>query len=352
MILEEVKKQGGVILESPRESDAVYNHIFEIGAVEDTFNWQPWLPLPEDQKRTAFCVTFSRLNCAEIRNKKDNGNELNLSDRYLGVMSKTSLQGNSLNNVSDVFRKQGTVKEDVCTWKDEWLAMPSKYWKEIKDLSGVPADAQRFSGGNHSWVYGRAAMRSALAFSPLQIAVGVGSNWGHAFITDPKDYGSYHAVTLYWIDGDGNYYIYDSVGEATKTLDKNYNIMQCKSFVDLPENWKEINKTAYDSIHQVFGPMWSPADIFARRHLIEKGIYGAVRVRGTYWVFLIGPGGRQIKDQADFISVFGTKYQNGIVGEIDSTQAKLLGINLPGVGSQEAGWHVELGSCFLKSIFN
>ena len=327
-ILREVKKQGGVILEAPKKEDAIFNVVFG-EVIAEPFNWTPYLPSPEVQKRTAFCVSFSRLNCAEAVAKKNN-QDLNLSDRHLGVGSKTTLNGNSLRNVSEYFRKSGIVKEEFCKFKDEWLENPSKYWKQINALS-IPLDAQLFKGGNHSWVYGKAAMKQALAFSPLQLAVGVGNNWGHTFINDPKEYETYHAVMLYWIDGAGNYFIYDSAGDSTKTLDKNYNIMQCKSFADLPENWKEIKDPTLEAIRAVFGPTWISPAIFYRRKLVSRGIFGACRVGGSstippYRVFLIGNGGFPINSPEQFQELFGTLIQTGIVGIINPEQARMLGI--------------------------
>ena len=326
-------KRGGCIIDPPKLEDAVYNHVFEIGATEDTFSWSPFLPPEEKQFATQSCVSFSRLNCAETKNKKEGGDPLDLSDLDLTVISGTTMKGNNLNNPSEAFRKIGVVKESDRPWKQEWLNKPKKYRNDIVN-SPVASDARRYKGGNHSWVYGKSAMRQALNSdkgSPLQIAIGVGDNWGGGIIKDPKDYFSYHAVELYWIDGAGNYFIYDTYPPFNKTLDTDYNILRCKSFQDLPSNWKEVRDQYIESIRQVFGSTWKPADIFYRRHLIDKGIYGAVRVGGSsvippYRVFTIGPSGKPIESQDEFKQLFGTIFQNSIVGVVSPEQAQLLGI--------------------------
>jgi hypothetical protein len=232
------KNGGGCILTPPKKEDAVFDLIFgRIGA--EPINWKEYLPEPEEQRAIPFCVSFSRLNCAEAVARKE-GVELNLSDRYLGVISGTSKQGNSLQNVSDTFRNKATVKEKDCQWKPEWLNEPYAYWKDIFNLQDIPQGARRYYGGNWSWCWTRQARQDALSFSPVQIAIGVGSNyWGDNIIQDPKTYSAYHAVALYYQD-DKAMYVYDSVPPYFKRLSINYKVYYAMSFADLPENWRDI----------------------------------------------------------------------------------------------------------------
>lgn len=351
--LKKLYKNNSVIIDLPDEEDAVYNLSFEIGAiVGGSFDWSPWLPIREEQKGTQFCTCFSRLNCAETKAKKENNEELNLSDLDLGVKSGTTNKGNNLNNPSEAFRKQGIVKETDRPWKPEWLDNPNKYWNEILKSPTTP-NAKLYFGGNHSWVYGKQAMLNALKDSPLQIAVGVGNNWGAGIIKDPKTYFSYHAVMCYGIDENGNYLIEDSYPPHEKVLDKDYTILQCKSFTDLPKNWKEQRDKYLMSIQAVFGPTWTPAKIFFDKKLIQRGIYGACRIVGSsaippYRVFLIGPGGYPIYEQKQFKELFNTLYQDGIVGIITPEQGKLLGIT---AGVIEQSLPITLKNSFLISLW-
>ena len=234
---------GGYRMDTPQPTNAVYNTIFadEIGAPITPINWREFLPIPEVQKAIPFCVSFSRLNAGEAVARR-NELELNLSDRYLGVISGTSKSGNSLETVSDAFRNKGTVKEEECQWKEEWLLNPYTYWKDIFNLADVPQGARRYYAGNYSWVWGREARRNALAYSPIQIAIGVGNNYDGGIIKDPLIYTCYHAILLYWQDEAGNMYIFDSVEPFLKVLDKNYKIFYALAFRDLPDGWREINK--------------------------------------------------------------------------------------------------------------
>ena len=256
-------KGGGVIIAQPNKEDAQYEIVFGAEAPQEAQNWEQFLPQEEWQRSTNGCVSFSRLNCAETLAKKE-GLELNLSDRHLFVLSGTSKTGNTLNAVSEAFRTLGIVREEFYAWKPEMLEDQSAHWQEIFDTSSIPADTRRYLGGNHSWVNSKSAMKSALAFSPLQLAIGVGDTYffrnEEGIIKNPKEITAYHALTLYWIDEQGNYYVYDSAGDrnAKKILDKDYKIEQCKSFRDLPSEWKltqeqyqEKNKTILDIISEI-----------------------------------------------------------------------------------------------------
>ena len=80
-----------------------------------------------------------------------------------------------------------------------------------------------------------------------------------------------------------------------------------------------------ENIRKVFGSGWKPSDIFKQRGLTQKGIYGAVRIKGRNNVYTIGSGGSLLNAQ-QYKDMFGTDSQQGIVGEISEDQAKKLGI--------------------------
>ena len=84
------------------------------------------------------------------------------------------------------------------------------------------------------------------------------------------------------------------------------------------------------SVQKVFGSEWQPSPIFQEKGLIDKGIVGAVRIKGKPTVFTIGPGGTAIRTPEQFKSLFGTLNQEGIVGEVSPEQAKALGITETG----------------------
>jgi hypothetical protein len=230
----------GYIPEAHSPTDAVYDRIFAGGPASiASFDWRPYAPQREGQSWIPFCVSFSRNNCGEAKAKRD-GVDINLSDRELGVISGTTMAGNSMNAVSEAFRTEGIRTEKDVPFTERMLKYSGDdIWREIFNIP--QNNARRYFGGNHSWVYGRAAMIDALTYSPLQIAVGIGETWEDSgVVAPPKNISAYHAITLHYIDADGYMYIQDSIGKEWKTLTPDYPLTGTKSFRDLPENWKEI----------------------------------------------------------------------------------------------------------------
>ncbi|MEW6126722.1 MAG: hypothetical protein AB1757_06765 [Acidobacteriota bacterium] len=230
----------GLLVRDPLPGQAVYNRIFAggIGSGE-SFNWKPFLPPRERQYRIPFCVAFSRTNCAEAKGRKE-GIDINLSDRELGVISGTTQQGNYMDTVSEFFRQKGITLEKDVPFTDAMLNLSTpNAWADIFNLPDT-TEKKRYKGGNFSWVYGLGAMIDALNYSPLQIAVGIGSNWeSNGPIGAPAKITAYHAVTLYHIDSQGNKYIQDSIGKEWKILKPDYPLTGTLSFRDLPEDWKD-----------------------------------------------------------------------------------------------------------------
>lgn len=263
----DIIKNGGCIIAPIQKTDALYEQIFGGEVPQEIPDWSKFLPSFEDQKSSTFCVSFSRLNCAETQAARD-GLKLNLSDRHLGVISGTTKSGNSLNAVSEAFRNLGIVREEYFEWKLEMLEDQSTHWQEIFDTSSIPADARRYFGGNHSWVSGRESMKSALAFSPLQLAIPIFSSYENDIVKPEKDILAYHCVMCYKIDETG-YYIFDSVTKSIKTLSPDYPIIQCKSFRDLPEDWKTIQpKTDGFTLAWFFNHTWLGEILFKLAQLL------------------------------------------------------------------------------------
>jgi hypothetical protein len=269
--------------EKIRETDARYERLFGFRG-RRAKDWRPHLPKFEDQHRTAFCLTFSILNCFEtlIKSKND-GKEINFSDRWTGVKAKTSHTGNTFNRVADAIREHGLTLEHYCGWKDEWLKEPYKYWNEINTL---PKDVKIIKGKtfNHSWVRTNLnSLRDALADTPLWVGVGVGSTWENSIVAKPRRYDAYHGVELVYIDKKYKY-IFDSLGNNIKRLSLNYPILYAKSGIKLPEDWKLKNmsklyrKKGKNEVVAVIGgiPYWiqDTADFNAlKRPKIKKTLH-------------------------------------------------------------------------------
>jgi hypothetical protein len=145
-----------------------------------------------------------------------------------------------MNTVAEWFRKNGTDLESDTPFTPKMI---SDGWSEWDNIFKLPEAGKRYFGGSHSWVLSKEGMISALNEengSPLQIAVSDSdANWeADGIVKNPVIKNWSHAVTLYWIDDEGKYYVHDTIGKEFKTLNKDYPIVACKSFRDLPANWK------------------------------------------------------------------------------------------------------------------
>jgi len=223
-----------------KKEDAIYEMVFGSTSANESFNWLPYLPKRERQWWIPWCVAMSRLNCAEAKALKK-GLDIDFSDWRLAVESGTTKVGNGMNPVAEWFRLKGVDLEadtpfPVGLINDGWPA-----WNKIQKL---PKEGKRYFGGSHSWVLSKNGMIDALNEengSPLQIAVSDSdTNWERdGEVQKPVLKPWSHAVMLYYIDKEGRYYIQDSIGKEFKILNPNYPIIACKSFRDLPDNWKD-----------------------------------------------------------------------------------------------------------------
>lgn len=223
------------------DTDAIYEDIF--GSIDfggkASKDWRPYAPKLEIQS-FGDCVSFSRTSCAEIKAKykgaKDpDGDDWNFSDVDLAVGSGTSLKGNSLRRVAEYARKTGvSLEKDIPYIRN---------WSKRLALYNAGKKFTKYKLGNWSWVKPNVnSLKSALDDSPLQIGIGVGSNWRIGkIIKDLLNYLFYHAIVLLHIDEEGVYHIYDSYRPKYKTLDPKYNILFAMSFRDLPSGWRGIN---------------------------------------------------------------------------------------------------------------
>ena len=350
--------KSGVIIEA-NIKDAHYQDIFQIGAAKtESKDWKPFRPVFEGQGSTYDCTNFSANNVVEYKGKEadvkdEDGNEMNLSDLELAVLSKTTTGGNNMTAAPDVLRKTGVVLGKYCSYDPDMLSNPTGTWARRKQkVDDILPSAKRYKGGAYSWVNPKRKdlMMDAMDFSPLRIAVGLDGSWfNNGIVPNCKNPTAYHACVVEKIYPDRTYRVFDSVNKNEVILSSYYNLLQVQSFRDFDvESWKVKRDQYIESIRVVFGVGWQPAPIFYKRGLIQRGIYGAVRVDGSQapWrVWLIGPGGRPVKDAQDFISLFGTIYQETIVGMVNIEQARMLGI-----GSDQ-GEPIYLKSSFVVSFW-
>jgi hypothetical protein len=75
---------------------------------------------------TYYCVSFAVLSAMETQILAQTGKEINFSDRFMGTVSGTTKQGNSVSRVLDTLRHLGAVLED------EWQVPPQPFtWEDF-----------------------------------------------------------------------------------------------------------------------------------------------------------------------------------------------------------------------------
>src|ERR1044071_1097623 len=169
-------------------------------------DWRPFLPVGEHQYShnvdTMACVSFSCDNDLEIQ-RKQQGVDVNYSDRFLAKMSGTTQQGNYLDKVADTARTIGLVKEeewpsnDDYTWDSYYASIPqdvlNKAEKQNIAYEGIPTD--------------KASLLYHLKQCPIQITL-------------PAPHPN-HAVVLVAIEGNTAYYFdsYPGTTNYLKTID-------------------------------------------------------------------------------------------------------------------------------------
>jgi len=120
-------------------------------------NWEKFLPSTERQNinvETFNCTSFGTLNVLETIFKKIYGENINFSDRFLGIMAGTKPPGNDPHKVGEAARKEGIILEEI-------LPFLGATWQEYYSfLGGNKADClirgQQFLNKyvlGHEWVF-------------------------------------------------------------------------------------------------------------------------------------------------------------------------------------------------------
>jgi hypothetical protein len=263
------------VIEEVRDTDFVAGTIPYEVVCED---WRPYLPNPEKQKRgrwdTMSCVTFSALNVLEtqlnfmlatgkiapfaVERLIEMGyivdGQFNFSERFTAVMSGTTDQGNSLQNVWDSIRHDGLLPERDCPYTD---TMTKTQYFANNFTEDNKTKAKSFLGYidiAYEWLIVNSfalvdweveSIKKALKQSPLQFVTPV-SNWNKNPCTpNPKETTGVHA-TMNWKTV--NFYdIEDHYDPFLKQLSGDYMIRYAmKAVATLNDNIKaEMTNTKF-----------------------------------------------------------------------------------------------------------
>lgn len=189
--------------------------------------WNSFQPVPELQKDaygdTYCCVSFSLNNCHEFLHKRLYGEEINKSDRFLGVGSGTIPgQGNSKSTVAEWNRTHGFVYEnewpfiDGMTITDFYKVIPGSVLEDgAKNLNVYEFGYKWLSNQQPSTI------KVGLTFSPVQVDVENYVFNGSGYIANSGT-GYVHEVLIFGYEEGKCWYVFDSENFQWLKFDWNY----------------------------------------------------------------------------------------------------------------------------------
>lgn len=256
----------GLIVADPSPTDwiaganskIVYKVVLKDGA------WRKYAPNGEDQYNRFFdtmaCVSFSLLDCVEAQLRQQ-GIEVNLSDRFLAKMSGTTSQGNSLQRVADTLRLRWDVTENRWAFSGDFNW--DKYYAEIageviaEALAGIRGITLEY---DFLPIFSDADLRYYLKQSPLQVTVHTGNGWNQEHVPVSAGVGDQnHAVALLEVLEDGTRVILDHYYPYIKFLAPGYTIFaKLRPVITTNMNQAKVVKSKTSQTVWVCYPVSSP----------------------------------------------------------------------------------------------
>jgi len=215
----------GLKIDEVKQEDYKFGYSLPYLELQPDGDWTQYLPKPEYQRlfglETYACVTFTVLSCVEILIKKQYGEEVNFSDRFLAAISGTKNGGNSPKTVCQFLRKLGVVPEEmwpfdknIDSWEKFYEPLPDK----LKEL------AKEF---NENWDFKYELVPSndkeiirAIKCSPLGVSVAAWYPRGSMYYK-PENTKENHFVALYKVLDTEYKRIFDSYDSFTKDVEWN-----------------------------------------------------------------------------------------------------------------------------------
>lgn len=210
--------------------------------LQDSGQWDEFLPEKELQNRngleTMNCVTYGTLNIIETLLKRLFGQEINNSERYIGVMAGTSKGGNTPQRVIETIRKEAGLIDETLLPFDDTI----KTWEEY--YSPNPMNPDYISKGKewlerylikHEWVFKpgdqnkQKKLKEALRFSPLGVSVYAWEKDGEYYAKEEGDQDN-HWVMLFGYS-DGKFWkVFDHYDNVIKKLTWDYDFGFAKRY--------------------------------------------------------------------------------------------------------------------------
>lgn len=205
--------------------------------LEPTGQWDNWLPEIEYQSRNGFessnCTNYGTLAALEVLHRRHFNKEENWSERYTGVMTGTTPEGNSVNRVIEIIRKTcGLIPEKVLPFSKDINAW-DKYYSPCPMSEELVLMGKNFLvlyQIGYEWVFTQNSankqdkMKAALRESPLGVSVAAwyGPN-DKGYYYKPSGSDDNHWCLCYGFEDKKFWKIYDTYDATLKRLEWNYN---------------------------------------------------------------------------------------------------------------------------------
>ena len=213
-------------------------------------DWTEFCPTFRSQGSSLMCTAYVGASVVSILEKKETGESIVFSPKELFARSGGSLLGNRVSNVGNAIKVASVLEKDCPTQTFVSWGYPA-YWqvmREGKVSDKIIEKGKKYALKDMAVVRTDAAsLKHALQDSPLSVILNAGRGYFNA--TAPASAGlgtdALHNVILVSIEADGRKKVFDSLTykqgfDGFHYLDADYPIMNAFSFIDLPNNWREV----------------------------------------------------------------------------------------------------------------
>lgn len=202
-------------------------------------DWTKYLPDEEKQKigfETSNCTAFGTTSVIETLLNRMKGEQLNLSDRYVGIMAGTSTSGNDPHKVAEAIRKERVCNEEDLPYKN--VDNADEYYSfKGADRDEVIAKAHSFPYElKHTYLWTNKdnisqeeklkRIREGLKHSPVGVSVTAWKKEGGLYIDGGK--ANTHWTMIY--NADDLRKVFDSYSPYKKVLHPDHQIRYAKIY--------------------------------------------------------------------------------------------------------------------------
>jgi len=297
---------------------AQYDAIFPLGGpVLDSKSWRSMMPPHRWQAPYPFCVSYSFYALIYALNKAYDKREPVISPVHAFFRAGGSRSGSFIDQHAQNGVNEGFVyEEDKVTPSLEknnlngyWPATDAA-WEALRIYAlKVTNEAIAKAGQNKLKSYSVVSVTNiqatidALDYTPLVLALPIHNNYQDAMNGwTPKDNPLWHAVVCTQRFADGSWEVFDSLKDSAKfdgfrRLPADYPVGFAMAFRDLPDTWKETQKTwleqQYPNAYNQYGKPRLPLHeeqrlAFKLRALVESYPDAGIRtIAGKYWTVLV-----------------------------------------------------------------